>query len=179
MQHSDPLIDIVVQGTELEQMMAQNAQQQRAGVVSHLTQIAYALRQIPKKEPAAGTSLCGSGATSGKAGSSSPTPRTPGRRCGPIQSLMLDGLILRLLSMGERYDLPAVVMTIDELQTLQKLPQLMPLVTEGRKSLRVVLGLSGPQSKSRLYMAKKRKRSSPRRTPNSCCGRRNRTLPSG
>ena len=40
---------------------------------------------------------------------------------------MLDGLILRLLSMGERFDLPAVVMTIDELQTLQKLPQLMPL----------------------------------------------------
>ena len=31
MQHSDPLIDIVVKDTELEQMMAQNAQQQRAG----------------------------------------------------------------------------------------------------------------------------------------------------
>jgi hypothetical protein len=64
---------------------------------------------------------------------------------------MLDSLIMRLLSMGERYELPAVVMTIDELQTLQKLPQLMPLVTEGRKSLRVVLGFQGRSQIKALY----------------------------
>lgn len=151
MQHSDPLIDIVVQGTELEQMMAANAQQQRAGVVSHLTQIAYALRQIPKKEPGRRHISLREWCAHRNGWLFFTNTQDTRAALRPIQSLMLDGLILRLLSMGERYDLPAVVMTIDELQTLQKLPQLMPLVTEGRKSLRVVLGFQGRSQIKALY----------------------------
>jgi len=151
MQHSDPLIDIVVQGTELEQMMAANAQQQRAGVVSHLTQIAYALRQIPKKEKGRRHVSLREWCADRKGWLFFTNTQDTRAALRPIQSLMLDGLILRLLSMGERYDLPAVVMTIDELQTLQKLPQLMPLVTEGRKSLRVVLGFQGRSQIKALY----------------------------
>lgn len=151
MQHSDPLIDIVVKGTELEQMMAQNAQQQRAGVVSHLTQIAYALRQIPKREEGRRHISLREWCATRKGWLFFTNTQDTRAALRPIQSLMLDGLILRLLSMGERFDLPAVVMTIDELQTLQKLPQLMPLVTEGRKSLRVVLGFQGRSQIKALY----------------------------
>ena len=151
MQHSDPLIDIVVQGTELEQMMAQNAQQQRSGVVSHLTQIAYALRQIPKSEPGRRHVSLRAWCTERKGWLFLTNTQDTRAALRPIQSLMLDGLIMRLLSMGERGDLPSVVMAIDELQTLQKLPQLMPLVTEGRKSLRVVLGFQGRSQIKALY----------------------------
>ena len=83
MQHSDPLIDLVVQGTELEQMMAENAQQQRAGVISHLTQVAYALRQIPEKgrrPPASCTARMEPEAV--RAGYSSRAARTRGTACG-------------------------------------------------------------------------------------------------
>jgi type IV secretory pathway TraG/TraD family ATPase VirD4 len=151
MQHSDPLIDVVVQGTELEQMMAQNAQQQRAGVVSHLTQIAYALRQIPKKEKGRPHVSFREWCSERRGWIFITNTQDTRAALRPIQSLMLDGLILRLLSMGERFDLPAVVMAIDELQTLQQLPQLMPLVTEGRKSLRVVLGFQGRSQIKSLY----------------------------
>jgi hypothetical protein len=151
MQHSDPLIDIVIQGTELEQMMSANAQQQRAGVVSHLTQIAYALRQIPKKKKGRRHVSLREWCNERKGWLFFTNTQDTRAALRPIQSLMLDGLIMRLLSMGERGDLPAVVMTIDELQTLQKLPQLMPLVTEGRKSLRVVLGFQGRSQIKALY----------------------------
>jgi type IV secretory pathway TraG/TraD family ATPase VirD4 len=151
MQHSDPLIDVMVEGTELEQMMAVNAQQQRAGVVSHLTQIAYALRQIPKKQN--GRRHFSLREWCGKRTGWVFFTNTQDTRAAlrPIQSLMLDSLINRLLSMGERSDLPAVVMVIDELQTLQKLPQLMPLMTEGRKTLRVVVGFQGRSQIKALY----------------------------
>ncbi len=69
----------------------------------------------------------------------------------PIQSLWLDSLIMNLLSQGARPDLPPVLMALDEMQTLQRLPQLMPLVTEGRKSLRVLMGFQGRSQLKGLY----------------------------
>jgi type IV secretory pathway TraG/TraD family ATPase VirD4 len=151
MQHSDPLIDVMVEGTELEQMMAVNAQQQRAGVVSHLTQIAYALRQIPKKEKGRRHFSLREYCNERKSWLFFTNTQDTRAALRPIQSLMLDSLINRLLSMGERSDLPSIVMVIDELQTLQKLPQLMPLMTEGRKTLRVVIGFQGRSQIKALY----------------------------
>src|SRR6202042_2912866 len=116
----------VVKGTELEQMMAQNVQQQRAGVVSHLTQIAYALRQIPKRESGRRHISLREWCSIRKGWLFFTNTQDTRAALRPIQSLMLDGLILRLLSMGERFDLPAVVMTIDELQLLPSLPHWRP-----------------------------------------------------
>jgi hypothetical protein len=61
-------------------------------------------------------------------------------------------LILRMLSMGPRPDLPAVRMVLDELPTLQMLPQLQAAMTESRKTgLSIVLGFQGRSQIKTLY----------------------------
>lgn len=151
MQFSDPLLDEVVKGTELEQMMTANASPQRAAVLSHLTKIAFALRQVPKKEKGRPHFSIRAWCDTRPSWLFVTNTQDTREALRPIQSLWLDGLIMRLLSMGERYDLPGVMMAIDELQTLQQLPQLMPLVTEGRKTLRVMLGFQGRSQIKALY----------------------------
>src|SRR5262249_30622873 len=68
----------------------------------------------------------------------------------PLVSLWLDSLVLRLM-IAVQDDAPAVWMVLDELATLQRLPQLSTAITEARKSnLRLVLGFQGrSQIKSR------------------------------
>ena len=56
-----------------------------------------------------------------------------------------------MLSQGEQPGLPRVFAALDECQTLQKLGQLVVLVTEGRKSLRVMYGIQGRSQIKALY----------------------------
>lgn len=151
MEHCEPLIDEAIKGTELETMMGKNAPQQRGAVLGHLTQIAYALRQLPAETDCkklcvlkdwCETRHCWIFVTS--------TQKTRDS-LRPIQSLWLDSLITNLLSQGARPDLSPVLMALDEMQTLQRLPQLMPLVTEGRKSLRVLMAFQGRSQLKALY----------------------------
>ena len=100
MKHSDPLIDIVVQGTELEQMMAMNAQNQRAGVVSHLTQIAYSLRQIPRKEDSRRHLVLRDWCQSRKGWIFLTNSQDTRDGLRPMQSLWLDWVIMCMLSAG-------------------------------------------------------------------------------
>jgi hypothetical protein len=151
MQHSDPLIDMVVKDTELQQMLAQNAEAQRAGVISHLSQVAYALRQIPKKEQGRPHLVLKDWCKERRGWLFFTNTQDTRDGLRAIQSLMLDWLILCLLSQGERSDLPRVFAALDECQTLQKLGQLVALVTEGRKSLRVMYGMQGRSQIRNLY----------------------------
>jgi type IV secretory pathway TraG/TraD family ATPase VirD4 len=151
MQHSDPLIDMVVKDTELQQMLAQNAEAQRAGVISHLSQVAYALRQIPKKEDGRRHLVLKDWCKERRGWLFFTNTQDTRDGLRAIQSLMLDWLILCLLSQGERKDLPPVFAALDECQTLQKLGQLVALVTEGRKSLRVMYGMQGRSQIKNLY----------------------------
>ena len=68
----------------------------------------------------------------------------------PLVSMWLDSLILRLM---ERQTTTAPVwFVVDELATLQRLPQLPTAVTQGRKSnIRLVLGLQGRSQLENLY----------------------------
>jgi type IV secretory pathway TraG/TraD family ATPase VirD4 len=151
MQHSDPLIDIVVKDTELQQMLAQNAEAQRAGVISHLSQVAYALRQIPKKGDDRPHLVLKDWCEERRGWLFFTNTQDTRDGLRAIQSLMLDWLILCLLSQGEQPDLPPVFAALDECQTLQKLGQLVALVTEGRKSLRVMYGMQGRSQIRNLY----------------------------
>jgi type IV secretory pathway TraG/TraD family ATPase VirD4 len=152
MQHPDPQIDMRVLGTELEQMLAGNAAPQRAAIISTLTQPAFALRQIPEPSPDRGTwsvrDWCRR-RTGWIFFTSTQDTRTALR---PLQSLWIDMLILRMLSMGPRTDLPPVRMVLDELPTLQMLPQLQAAMTESRKTgLSIVLGFQGRSQIKTLY----------------------------
>ncbi|MFL6353441.1 MAG: type IV secretion system DNA-binding domain-containing protein [Bryobacteraceae bacterium] len=150
-QYSDPLIDIVSQGTELEQIMAKNAQQQRSGVVAHLAQTAYSLRQVPKKEPGRKHFVIQDWVQERKYWIFITNDQRTRGGLRPLQSLWIDSLILALLDMGERPDLPKVFVALDEVQTAQELPQLVPLLTEGRKSLRAMIAFQGRSQIRNLY----------------------------
>jgi hypothetical protein len=61
-------------------------------------------------------------------------------------------LILRILSQGPRPDLNPVRLILDELPTLQMLPQLQAAVTESRKTgLSIVIGFQGRSQIRTLY----------------------------
>ncbi len=151
LEHCDPLIDEAVKGTEAETMMAKNAANQRAGLTAHLSQVAYALRQLPEETEERRPFVIKDWCEKRKGWIFVTNTQNTRDSLRPIQSLWLDSLIMDVLSQGARPDLPAVLMALDEMQTLQKLPQLMPLVTEGRKSLRVLMGFQGRSQLKSLY----------------------------
>ncbi len=151
LEHCDPLIDEAVRGTEAETMMAKNAANQRAGLTAHLSQIAYSLRQLPEETQDRKPFVLKDWCESRKGWIFVTNTQNTRDSLRPIQSLWLDTLIMDLLSQGARPDLPPVLMALDEMQTLQRLPQLMPLVTEGRKSLRVLMGFQGRSQLKGLY----------------------------
>ena len=69
----------------------------------------------------------------------------------PLQSLWIDWLVLRLLNEPTE-DQKRVWFVIDELASLQKLPQLHTAITESRKSRNpVVLGFQGKAQLEYLY----------------------------
>jgi hypothetical protein len=152
MQHPDPQIDMRVLGTELEQMLAVNAAPQRAAVTSTLAQVAFALRQIPDKEPGREIWTVRDWCEKRQGWiffTSTQDTRTALR---PLQSLWIDMLIRRILSQGPRLDLKPARLILDELPTLQMLPQLQAAMTESRKTgLSIVIGFQGRSQIKSLY----------------------------
>lgn len=154
MQHADPLIDSIVKGTELEEMFAkaESAQGFRASIASTLTAHAWALAQVPlnngKRPVYTARDWCGH-----RRGwiflTSTQDTRLALR---PLQSLWIDSLLLRLMSMGTRPDLPKVWLFVDELASLQYLPQLKVAFSESRKSdLTIVTGFQGGADIEAIY----------------------------
>jgi hypothetical protein len=152
MQHPDPQIDMRILGTELEQMLAVNAAPQRAAVTSTLAQVAFALRQIPDKGPGRQIWTVRDWCEKRQGWiffTSTQDTRTALR---PLQSLWIDMLIRRILSQGARPDLKPVRLILDELPTLQMLPQLQAAMTESRKTgLSIVIGFQGRSQIKALY----------------------------
>ena len=151
LRHAEPLIDVMVEGTEMETMLSHNAVQQRAGIVSDLSKIAYALDQIPEKGEGRPHLILREWVKHRRGWLFFTNTQATRDGLRPIQSLMLDWLIMCLLSEGERKDLPATFALFDELQTLQRLDQLVALLTEGRKSLRVMYCIQGRSQLKDLY----------------------------
>jgi Type IV secretion-system coupling protein DNA-binding domain len=154
MTHANPLIDAVVKGTELEEMFtkAQSAQGLRSSVVSTLTAPAFSLRQIPPKDKLrpswSARSYCQH--RRGWLYFTSTEETIIGLK--PIQSLWIDSLIRNLLSMPARPDLPKVWIVIDELASLQYLPQLTNLMNKARKrDVSAVIGFQGRSQPRKIY----------------------------
>lgn len=144
-------IDRRVQNTEMSMMIAKGAQQQRNGVLASLGLIADSLRMLPKKETAHSRWSATEWAEERKGWiflTSKPSEREALR---PLHSLWIDLLVLRLLNEPKESQHP-VWFVLDELASLQRLPQLHTAITENRKSKNpLVLGFQGKAQLEMIY----------------------------
>ena len=145
-------IESRVAGTEMEFYIGQKAGPQRAGVLSSLGLVAKSLRLLPTREEAEGKVWTATDWAAERNGwvfiTSRPSERVALR---PLHSLWIDLLILRLLSKPEAGQ-KKVWFVIDELASLQRLPQLHTAITENRKSGNpIVLGFQGKAQVDYIY----------------------------
>jgi len=144
-------IDRRVQNTEMAMMIAKGAQQQRNGVLASLGLIADSLRILPRKERSEHHWSATEWAETRKGWifiTSKPSEREALR---PLHSLWIDLLVLRLLNEPKESQHP-VWFVLDELASLQRLPQLHTAITENRKSKNpLVLGFQGKAQLEVIY----------------------------
>jgi hypothetical protein len=144
-------IDRRVQNTEMAMMIAKGAQQQRNGVLASLGLIADSLRLLPRKDESTQHWSATEWAETRKGWiflTSKPSEREALR---PLHSLWIDVLVLRLLNEPRESQHP-VWFVLDELASLQRLPQLHTAITEGRKGGNpLVLGFQGKAQLEFLY----------------------------
>src|SRR5580698_9585349 len=142
MSHEEEL-DRLLKGTELTAFIYRGAGPQRGGVLGALNMVADSLKLLPKESETKQrwTTEEWSRKHSGWIFLTS-TPRFR-ERLLPLMSLWLDTLVLRLMNQGD----PALRhawFVLDELASLQRLPQLHTALTENRKSGNpVVIGFQG------------------------------------
>jgi hypothetical protein len=149
---SDPQeIDRRLKGTEHAHLINPKAEHQRAGVLGSLGLVADSLRLLPKKGEGNGQWSATEWAETRQGWifiTSLPAEREALR---PLQSLWIDLLVLRLLNEPKEGQKRAWFV-IDELASLQKLPQLHTAITENRKSKNpVILGFQGKAQLEYLY----------------------------
>ena len=145
-------IESRVKGTEMEFYIGEKAGPQRAGVLSSLGLVAKSLRLLPSREQTEGKMWTATDWAAERKGwvfiTSRPSERVALR---PLHSLWIDLLILRLLSKPEPNQ-KKVWFVIDELASLQRLPQLHTAITENRKSGNpIVLGFQGKAQVDYIY----------------------------
>jgi hypothetical protein len=147
---SDDEIDRRLAGTPYAAMIDRQAAPQRGGVLASLNMVADTLKLLPaerettRRWSAATWANGANGASAQRRGwlflTSTPETRP---RLVPLISLWLDTLVLRLMQQGQPRR-PQTWFVLDELASLQRLPQLHTAITENRKSNNpVVLGFQG------------------------------------
>jgi len=149
---SDPAeIDRRVKGTEYWMLIDPKAPQQRTGVLGSLNMSADSFRLLPKEDETTSVWTATQWAETRRGWifiTSRPTMREALR---PLISLWIDTLVLRLLN-EPMPDQKPVWFVIDELASLQRLPQLHTAITENRKSQNpVILGFQGRSQMQARY----------------------------
>src|SRR5260370_15732866 len=124
-------IDRRVNGTEYAAMIDRDSPPQRNGVLGSLSMVADAMRLLPSEAETEQrwSTLEWSKERRGWLFLTS-TPDTR-KRLAPLIRLWLDILVLRLMNQGRMRSRP-VLFILDELATLQRLPQLHTTITENR-----------------------------------------------
>ena len=140
---SSETLETLVAGTEMSFYIDRKAGPQRAGVLASLGLVAKCFRLLPEKDQTNRTWNARTWAKERK-GWIFITSRPPERETlRPLHSLWIDLLVMRLLTAPQPGQKP-VWFVIDELASLQKLPQLHTAITENRKSKNpLVLGFQG------------------------------------
>ena len=143
-------IDKRIEGTEMAAMIDRGAANQRSGVLGSLNMVADAFKLLPKEAETKRRWSTVEWAKERKGWvfiTSKPTMR---ERMRPLVSLWLDLLVLRM--MNDETARRKTWFVLDELASLQHLPQLKTAVTENRKSNNpMVLGFQGKAQVEALY----------------------------
>ena len=136
-------IDRRVKGTQYAAMIDRQAPAQRSGVLASLNMVADALKLLPSEKQATGRWSAVEWSKKRRGWLFLTSTFETRERLLPLTSLWLDTLVLRLMNKDETNS-RKVWFVLDELATLQRLPQLHTAVTENRKSNNpVVLGFQG------------------------------------
>jgi type IV secretory pathway TraG/TraD family ATPase VirD4 len=144
-------IDQRVRGTEMEAMIAKGAQQQRNGVLASLGLVADSLRMLPTRAQATSTWSATEWSEKREGWIFITSSATEREALRPLHSLWIDLLVLRLLTAPQDNQTP-VWFVLDELASLQRLPQLHTAITENRKSRNpLVLGFQGKAQLEVIY----------------------------
>jgi hypothetical protein len=136
-------IDRRLKGTPYAVMIDRQAPAQRSGVLASLNMVADTLKLLPG-EHETNRRWSATAWSANRTGwlflTSTPETRP---RLVPLISLWLDTLVLRLMNQGQFHP-QRTWFVLDELASLQRLPQLYTAITENRKSNNpVVLGFQG------------------------------------
>ena len=145
-------IDRRVEGTELEAFISKDAPDQRQGVLGSLGLIADSLRLLPSKEQAKNREWSATAWTEKREGWIFLTGTEAEQEAlRPLHSLWIDLLILRLLTLPKPGQKRAWFV-LDELATLQRLPQFHSALTKGRKSDNpIIFGYQGKAQLEVIY----------------------------
>jgi len=136
-------IDQRVKGTQYAAMIDKQAPAQRSGILASLNMVADSLKLLPFESEANGRWSAAEWSKQRKGWLFLTSTSETRERLLPLTSLWLDTLVLRLMNQGQTSS-RKVWFVLDELATLQRLPQLHTAVTENRKSNNpVVLGFQG------------------------------------
>jgi type IV secretory pathway TraG/TraD family ATPase VirD4 len=145
-------IDRRVAGTEVANYIDPKAGPQRVGVLASLSKVAKSLRLLPTLEQSNGQEWSATSWAETREGwifiTSLPAERESLR---PLQSVWIDMLVLRLLN-EPKPGQKRVWFVLDELASLQRLPQLATALTENRKSNNpIILGFQGKAQLEVIY----------------------------
>ncbi|WP_419806350.1 type IV secretion system DNA-binding domain-containing protein [Terriglobus sp.] len=140
-----------VKGTEMAFYIDRKAGPQAAGVLASLGLVAQSLRLLPRKEETTSTWNATDWAKERKGWIFITSKKSQREVLRPLISLWIDILVMRLMEMpkpGQKQ----VWFVIDELASLQKLPQLHSAMTESRKSKNpLVVGFQGRAQLEDIY----------------------------
>jgi hypothetical protein len=144
-------IDKRVSGTEVANYIDKSAGPQRVGVLASLSKVAKSLRLLPDRGEGNGEWSATKWAETRQGWifiTSLPAEREALR---PLQSVWIDMLVLRLLN-EPKPGQKRVWFVLDELASLQRLPQLVTALTENRKSKNpIILGFQGKAQLEVIY----------------------------
>jgi hypothetical protein len=144
-------IDKRVAGTEVANYIDKSAGPQRVGVLASLSKVAKSLRLLPQRGEGNGE-WSATGWAETRQGWIFITSLPPERTAlQPLQSVWIDMLVMRLLN-EPKADQKRVWFVLDELASLQRLPQLATALTENRKSKNpIILGFQGKAQLEVIY----------------------------
>jgi len=145
-------IEAAVKGTPLAALLDPGAPAQRAGVLSSLNMVADSLELLPEWEHKRKTFATAEWYTERKRWVFLTSAAAYRSKTLPLHAAWLDLFILRMMGYCEDQAAKAVWFVIDELASLNRLPQLHTAVTENRKyGNPVVIGLQGRSQMEKRY----------------------------
>ena len=144
-------IDRRLAGTELAALVDPRAPGQRSGVLASLNLVADAFELLPEEFDCKARWSASAWSRQPAGWLFLPSTHEVRDRLLPVVSMWLDSLILRLISRTGHEATPVWII-LDELASLQKLPQLATALAEGRKAnVRLVLGFQGRSQLEQRY----------------------------